>query len=92
MFQKDVSVEANLFLWTSIALVVILVGGIQLMFGIGNDPLPGVLDAATIPKRVICKITNQQQKCRLYTFLFCIHLNLVINKKELKHYLIMEDI
>ena len=29
---KDVSVEANLFLWTSIALVVILVGGIQLMF------------------------------------------------------------
>ena len=59
---KDVSVEANLFLWTSIALVVILVGGIQLMFGIGNDPLPGVLDAATIPKRVICKITNQQPK------------------------------
>ena len=70
---KDVSVEANLFLWTSIALVVILVGGIQLMFGIGNDPLPGVLDAATIPKRVICKITNQQpkkKKCRLYTFYF----------------------
>lgn len=49
--KKDVSVEANLFLWTSIALVVILVGGIQLMFGIGNDPLPGVLDAATIPKK-----------------------------------------
>ena len=65
--------------------MVILVGGIQLMFGIGNDPLPGVLDAATIPKRVICKITNQQpKKCRLYTFLFCIHLNLVINKKKIK--------
>ena len=45
--------------------MVILVGGIQLMFGIGNDPLPGVLDAATIPKRVICKITNQQPKKKM---------------------------
>jgi hypothetical protein len=49
--KKDVSVEANLFLWTSIALVVLLVGGIKLMFSIGNQPLPGVLDAATIPKK-----------------------------------------
>lgn len=49
--KKDVSVEANLFLWTTIALVVLLVGGIKLMFSIGNQPLPGVLDAATVPKK-----------------------------------------
>ena len=44
--------------------MVILVGGIQLMFGIGNDPLPGVLDAY-YSKRVICKITNQQPKKKM---------------------------
>lgn len=49
--KKDVSVEANLFLWTTIALVVLLVGGIKLMFSIGDQPLPGVLDAATVPKK-----------------------------------------
>ncbi|KAL6451429.1 ERV2 FAD-linked sulfhydryl oxidase ERV2 [Candida maltosa Xu316] len=51
--KKDVSVEANLFLWTSIALVFLLVGGINLMFSIGNQPLPGVLDAATVPKKSV---------------------------------------
>ncbi|CAI5760320.1 unnamed protein product [Candida verbasci] len=49
----DVSTEANLFLWTSIFLLVLLVGGIKVLVSIGNDPLPGVLDAATISKKSI---------------------------------------
>ncbi|EGW30025.1 uncharacterized protein SPAPADRAFT_63643 [Spathaspora passalidarum NRRL Y-27907] len=51
--KRDVSVQANLFLWTSIGLLVLLVGGIQLLSSIGNDPLPGVLEAATIPRKNI---------------------------------------
>ena len=47
--KKDVSVEANLFLWTTIALLLVTVGGIKLMMSIGSGPLPGVLDAATLP-------------------------------------------
>ncbi|KAI5967604.1 hypothetical protein KGF57_000332 [Candida theae] len=46
--KKDVSVPANLFLWTSIALVLSLVGGVKLLASVGSDPLPGVLDAATL--------------------------------------------
>ncbi|KAI5949285.1 hypothetical protein KGF54_005520 [Candida jiufengensis] len=46
--KKDVSVPANLFLWTTIALVLLIVGGIQLLASVGSDPLPGVLDAATL--------------------------------------------
>ncbi|KAI3406520.2 hypothetical protein KGF56_000652 [Candida oxycetoniae] len=47
--KRDVSVEANLFLWTTIALLLVTVAGIKLMASIGNTPLPGVLDAATLP-------------------------------------------
>ncbi|KAI5970222.1 hypothetical protein CANMA_000834 [Candida margitis] len=49
--KKDVSVPANLFLWTSIALILSLVGGVKLLASIGSDPLPGVLDAATLPSK-----------------------------------------
>lgn len=49
--KKDVSVEANLFLWTTLGMLVLFVGGIKLMNSIGNEPLPGVLDAATIPRK-----------------------------------------
>ncbi|CCG24955.1 membrane-localized protein [Candida orthopsilosis Co 90-125] len=49
--KKDVSVPANLFLWTTIALVLSLVGGIKLLASVGSDPLPGVLDAATLPTK-----------------------------------------
>ncbi|ABN64494.2 predicted protein [Scheffersomyces stipitis CBS 6054] len=47
----DISAEANLFLWSGLALVVFLVGGIQLLFSIGSEPLPGVLDAAILSKK-----------------------------------------
>ncbi|KAI5959807.1 uncharacterized protein KGF55_005039 [Candida pseudojiufengensis] len=46
--KKDVSVPANLFLWTTIALVLLIAGGINLLASVGTDPLPGVLDAATL--------------------------------------------
>ncbi|KAG5419444.1 hypothetical protein I9W82_003211 [Candida metapsilosis] len=49
--KKDVSVPANLFLWTTIALVLAMVGGIKLLASVGSDPLPGVLDAATLPTK-----------------------------------------
>ncbi|KAG7663367.1 uncharacterized protein J8A68_003115 [[Candida] subhashii] len=49
--KKDISVEANLFLWTTLGLLVLFVGGIKLLMNIGNEPLPGVLDAATIPRK-----------------------------------------
>ncbi|CAD1812773.1 hypothetical protein FOB58_005660 [Candida parapsilosis] len=49
--KKDVSVPANLFLWTTIALVLSLIGGIKLLASVGSDPLPGVLDAATLPTK-----------------------------------------
>ncbi|WPK22838.1 hypothetical protein PUMCH_000055 [Australozyma saopauloensis] len=48
--KKDIAAQAQLLLWTSIALLVTLVGGIKLLFNIGNDSLPGVLEAATLKK------------------------------------------
>ncbi|CAK9442254.1 uncharacterized protein LODBEIA_P59970 [Lodderomyces beijingensis] len=47
--KRDVSVQANLFLWTTVALLLVTVGGIKLLLGVGETPLPGVLDAATLP-------------------------------------------
>ncbi|CUM63034.1 uncharacterized protein PRCAT00000596001 [Priceomyces carsonii] len=49
--KKDISVEANLFLWSLLALAIFFVGGIKLLIDVGNEPLPGVLDAATSSKK-----------------------------------------
>ena len=49
--KKDISSQANLLLWTGVALLVMIVGGIQLMYSVGNEPLSGVLDAATMLKK-----------------------------------------
>lgn len=49
--KKNIAAEANLFLWTGLVLVVLFVGGIKLLMSVGNEPLPGVLDAATIGKK-----------------------------------------
>lgn len=48
--KKDIAAQANLLLWTSVALLLTLVGGIKLLFSIGNDSLPGVLEAATVKR------------------------------------------
>lgn len=48
--KKDIAAQTQLLLWTSIALLVTLVGGIKLLFNIGSDSLPGVLEAATLKK------------------------------------------
>lgn len=45
--KKDVSFQANLFLWTGIAATVVIAGGVSLLFSLGSEPLPGVLDAMT---------------------------------------------
>lgn len=49
--KKDISSQANLLLWTSLSLIVLIFGGINLLYSIGLDPLPGVLDAATSVKK-----------------------------------------
>ncbi|KAK6454223.1 uncharacterized protein RJT20DRAFT_57056 [Scheffersomyces xylosifermentans] len=49
--KKDISAQANLLLWSGLLLIVFLVGGVQFLFAIGNDPLPGVLDVATLSKK-----------------------------------------
>lgn len=46
--KKDIAAQAHLLLWTSVALLATLVAGIKLLFGVGSDALPGVLQAATI--------------------------------------------
>lgn len=46
--KKDIAAQTQLLLWSSIGLLVALVGGIKLLFSIGNDSLPGVLEVATI--------------------------------------------
>ncbi|GEQ68691.1 hypothetical protein JCM33374_g2359 [Metschnikowia sp. JCM 33374] len=46
--KKDIAAQAHLLLWTSVALLATLVGGIKLLYGVGSDALPGVLQAATI--------------------------------------------
>ncbi|KAK6464323.1 hypothetical protein DFJ63DRAFT_333894 [Scheffersomyces coipomensis] len=49
--KQDISAQANLFLWSSVALLAVLIGGIQLLISVGNEPLPGVLDAVAAPKK-----------------------------------------
>ncbi|OBA20952.1 hypothetical protein METBIDRAFT_42229 [Metschnikowia bicuspidata var. bicuspidata NRRL YB-4993] len=46
--KKDIAAQAHLLLWTSVVLLATLVGGVKLLFGVGSDALPGVLQAATI--------------------------------------------
>ncbi|KAF8000760.1 hypothetical protein HF325_004549 [Metschnikowia pulcherrima] len=46
--KKDIAAQAHLLLWTSVALLATLVGGIKLLYAVGSDALPGVLQAATI--------------------------------------------
>lgn len=48
--KKDIAAQAHLLLWTSVALVVALVGGVKLLFSIGTEALPGVLEAATVKR------------------------------------------
>lgn len=48
--KKDIASQTQLLLWTSIGLLVTLVGSIKLLFSIGGDSLPGVLEAATLKK------------------------------------------
>ncbi|OWB84614.1 hypothetical protein B5S33_g3263 [[Candida] boidinii] len=49
--KKDVSVEFNLFLWIGIVLTFAFAAGIKLLVSIGEESLPGVLIAATMPKK-----------------------------------------
>ncbi|CAH2355747.1 hypothetical protein CLIB1423_32S01134 [[Candida] railenensis] len=49
--KKEISSEANLLFWTGLSLVVLIVGGVKLLYSIGLEPLPGVLDAATTAKK-----------------------------------------
>ncbi|CAN3364167.1 hypothetical protein DICA4_E15852 [Diutina catenulata] len=49
--KRDVSGEANLFLWTGIGIFSIVAFGIKLLASVGNQPLPGVLQAATESKK-----------------------------------------
>lgn len=48
--KKDVSAQAHLLLWTTITIVAATVAGIKLLFAIGEESLPGVLEAATARK------------------------------------------
>lgn len=50
--KKDIAAQSQLLLWTSVALLVTLVGSVKLLLNIGNDSLPGVLEAATSRKSV----------------------------------------
>ncbi|ODV78856.1 uncharacterized protein CANTADRAFT_37194, partial [Suhomyces tanzawaensis NRRL Y-17324] len=49
--KQDISAQANLFLWTTLGLLTLLVGGLQLLYSVGSEALPGVLDAATSSKK-----------------------------------------
>lgn len=49
--KKDISSEANLFLFSTLGLLVLFIGGIQLLYSVGNESLPGVLGAATASKK-----------------------------------------
>ncbi|OWB58313.1 hypothetical protein B5S28_g4332 [[Candida] boidinii] len=49
--KKDVSVEFNLFLWIGIVLTFAFAAGIKLLVSCGEESLPGVLIAATMPKK-----------------------------------------
>lgn len=48
--KKDIAAQAHLLLWTSVALLATLAGGIKLLFSMGSDSLPGVLEAATVKR------------------------------------------
>ena len=45
--KKDISSEANLFLWSAIALSICIVYAIKLLVNAGNEDLPGVLGAVS---------------------------------------------
>lgn len=47
---KDIAAQTHLLLWTLVALIVTVGMGIKLMAGIGDTPLPGVLDAGVARK------------------------------------------
>lgn len=47
--QRDVAWQANLLLWLSLGLLVVVVAGIRLLASVGSEPLPGVLDMAATP-------------------------------------------
>lgn len=49
--KKDISSEANLFLWTSLALAVITISGVRLLKSIGDEPLTGLLDSNSGQKK-----------------------------------------
>lgn len=45
--KKDISVEFNMFFWTTLVMILVIIYGVKLMISIGDDPLPGVLSAAS---------------------------------------------
>lgn len=49
--KRDVAWQANLFLWLSLALLIVLFMGIKLVASVGSEPLPGVLDTASLPRK-----------------------------------------
>lgn len=49
--SKDISAQANLLFWSSLAIIVAFIGGIKLLVDVGGESLPGVLDAATAPTK-----------------------------------------
>ncbi|KAG7737853.1 hypothetical protein KL911_003790 [Ogataea haglerorum] len=49
--KKDVSAETNLFLWTTVVLLFVFAAGVKLLISCGNEELPGVLIAATVPTK-----------------------------------------
>ncbi|OVF05165.1 hypothetical protein A9F13_24g00682 [Clavispora lusitaniae] len=48
--KKDISSSAHLLLWTSVALLITLAVGTKLLFSVDSEPLPGVLEAATVKR------------------------------------------
>lgn len=48
--KKDLSAPAHLLLWTTIVLVGTMVVGVKLLFSVGSESLPGVLEAATVKR------------------------------------------
>lgn len=44
--KKDVSIEFQMFFWTGLGIVAVLFYGGQLLYSIGSEPLPGVLNTA----------------------------------------------
>lgn len=44
--KKDVSIEFQLFFWTGLGILFVTAYALQLLYSIGSDPLPGVLNTA----------------------------------------------